>query len=301
MFSFLKRRQYKGKMKQIGFIVGTGRCGTTILGQVLNSHSKICVPHELQIIVGIGNGDRLYEKYMAGEFKDYKAEDFIRLINGCCPYYFEKYFDYIQHFRDLNYPQNDLRKLLIGLFDHICFHFKKDIFLEQTPWQGQRLEILKKLFPGMKVIHIVRDGRDVAISYARTPWWSKDIGQNLLQWQREVKVISDFGRRNPENFLEIRYEDLVTEPESILTNVLQMFALRYESDMLRPDKLIDYLSFFKDNSAAYQSKENRKWEQAKKEVFFRGSIYSWKRQKEIDFSSLQDRVKTTLDSFGYET
>jgi Sulfotransferase family len=300
VFSFLKRPRYKGKMKQLGFIVGTGRCGTTILAQVLNSHSKICVPHELQIIVSIGNGDRLYDKFVKGEMGNYTAEDFIRLIDACCPYYFERYFDYIGHFRSLRYPQTDLRKLLTELFDHICFEYRKEIFLEQTPWYGQRLEILKELFPEMKVIHVIRDGRDVAMSFARTPWWTKDIRSNLLQWEREVNVIHDFVSRDRKNYLEIRYEDLVLNPAIVLQEIVGLLDLQYEQAMLEPEKLIDYFSFFKGDISKYQSRENRDWGKKKRNVFFPGSLYAWKRYQEFDFSKLPGTVGASLQKFRYE-
>ncbi len=288
-------------MKQIGFIVGTGRCGTTILGQVLNSHSKICVPHELQIIVSIDNGDRLYDKYVKGELKSFGPDDFIRLIDSCCPYYFERYFDYVAHFRSLSYPQTDVRQILVDLFDHICFSYRKEIFLEQTPWYGQRLDILRNLFPEMKIIHVVRDGRDVAISFSKTPWWSKDIGENLLRWKDEVNVIHDFVKKNPVNFLEIRYEDLVSNPVTVLGKVLSLFGVQFEKELLDPKKLIDYASMFRGKFEEYQSSENKKWDRDRNTVFFTGSIGAWKRQKGYNFDGLPMEVRQTLKAFNYET
>lgn len=288
-------------MKQIGFIVGTGRCGTTVLSQALNSHSRICVPHELQIIVSIGNGDRLYDKYVSGEFKDYRADDFIRLIEDCCPYHFGRYFDYVGHFKeDLRYPQMDLRELLTGLFDHICYSYKKDVFLEQTPWYGQRLDILRDLFPGMKVIHVVRDGRDVAVSFSRTPWWSKNIKDNLLQWEKEVNVIHDFGGKNQGAFIETRYEDLVTNPKAELGKILGLFGLDFEDEMLDPGRLMDYSFMFRGTAEEYQSNENKRWVQSKKTLFFSDSIGVWERRKGSDFANLPQNVKDTLALFHYQ-
>ena len=288
-------------MKQIGFIVGTGRCGTTILSQALNSHSKICVPHELQIMVSINNGDRLYDKYINGEFDYYKAKHFIRLIEKCCPYRFEEYFNYKKHFYNLDYPQSDLRTILTELFDHMCYEFNKDVFIEQTPWNGQRLDILQQLFPEMKVIHIVRDGRDVALSYARTPWWSTDLTENISRWAKEVDRIQQFGKNFPNNFIELRYEDLVTNPLDGLEAILKIFELNLEPEMLDPERSIDYLSFFKGNGKSYQSKEWNKWEEKKKKLFFSENIFAWKKKHSSTFSQLPQTVKDILSSYQYET
>ncbi|MDT8318407.1 MAG: sulfotransferase [bacterium] len=258
---------YKGSAQQVGFIIGTGRCGTTILSKVLNSHSRICVPHELQIVLGVENGDRFYEKYISGELKKFKAKDCINLIERRCPYKFDEFFDYKNHFKSLSYPQADLMDLLQNLFDHICFANGKSIFIEQTPWYGQRLNILKEIFPNMKIIHVVRDGRDVALSFAKSPWWSNDVETNMLQWEKEVKLIHSFGIKYPENFVEIKYEDLVQNTEHELKKVLQLFGLEYEADILNPDKLINYDKFLKGDNSKNVSKEYKDWSSSKKQVF----------------------------------
>jgi Sulfotransferase family len=303
MFSLFKRKidyDYAGAAKQLAFIVGTGRCGSTILAQVLNSHSRICVPHELQILVSIGNGDRLYEKAVSGDMAHYKARNFIKLIDRCCPYYFEQFFDYKRHFKELSYPQKDLRQILKDLFDHICATYGKEVFIEQTPWHGKRLDVLKGLFPEMKVIHLVRDPRDVAISYARTPWWSKDVAANIMQWEREVNVIHDFGLKNPEGFLELRYEDLVNNPQVELGRMLALLDLPFEEEMLNPEKLINYEAMFKVDSSNIYSKEYKKWEQGRSQVFFTDSIYSWKKNRDYDFASLTLPIRETMSLFQYE-
>lgn len=296
MFDFINRMRYKGKMKQIGFIVGTGRCGTTILASVLNAHSRISIPHELQIIINRG----LYEKYASGEAINYRADDFIDLIRDRCPYHFVKYFDYVSHFKQLRYPQKDLRTLLSELFDHMCYKAGKEVFLEQTPYYGQHLDVLKVLFPSMKVIHLIRDGRDVATSYARTPWWTKDITTNLERWAKVVNLIHASCEQNPKDFLELRYEDLVVEPRVALLKILSLFDLGYESGMLDPLNLIDYFAFAKGDAMAVQSDQFKEWGQEKSCVFFPESIYGWKRQKE-KYEVLSDEVRRTLNLFSYET
>ena len=66
----------------MNFIIGTGRCGTTMLAKILNAHSRICVPHELQLIFGYsGNGPRLYECFASGETLSWQAHDFIKFID----------------------------------------------------------------------------------------------------------------------------------------------------------------------------------------------------------------------------
>lgn len=295
-----KKHRYANHASQIGFIVGTGRCGTTILSQVLNSHSKICVPPELQIIVSAGNGERLFDKYTSGELKKFSSKHFIDLVKQCCPYHLELFFDYQKHFKELKYPQTDLAEILNNFFDHICYTHNKEIFLEQTPWNGQNLGILKKLFPKMKVIHLIRDGRDVALSFLKTPWWYKDIEKNILRWEKEINCIHQFGTNNLDNFFEIRYEDLILNPEIELSKILTLLDLRFEKDMINPEKLINYSEMFKGNFLNNQSNNFKNWTKNKKETFFKDSIYAWRKEVPSKFSDLPKSVSDTLKRFNYE-
>jgi hypothetical protein len=182
----------------------------------------------------------------------------------------------------------------------MCHVAGKEIFIEQTPWHGIYLDTLKSLFPNMKVVHIIRDGRDVALSYARTPWWSKDVMANLERWEQEVNIAHSFCKENPESCIELRYEDLVMHPEATLTKILRFLSLNFEEQLLDPDKLFDYLPLFKGDSLSVQSEQFLKWGQEKRNVFFPESIYGWRKKQDIDFSVLPEMVTKTLKRFGYD-
>lgn len=259
---------YRGKAHQIGFIVGTGRCGTTILAQVLNAHSQICVPPELQFIFTNGAGSRLYDADETGRLSKWKARDFIKLVSDYCPYNLENFFDYQGHFKELIYPQNDAGTIVREFFDHICHQHDKRVLLEQTPWHGQFLEELHQLFPAMKIIHMIRDGHDVAISFSKTPWWSKDIYENMRQWEREILNIHEFGLRHPDHYLALKYEDLVMNPIENIVGILNRFNLQIEDGMLNPAGLFDYLSIFKGNAYEYQSQKFTSWNNKRDDIFF---------------------------------
>lgn len=296
--NWCKRRGeiYTGNMKMIGFIVGTGRCGTTILSSVLNAHSRICVPHELHFIVHRG----LYEKYLCGEAQKYGPEDFIHFIRERCPYNFDQYFDFVSHFKNLRYPQKDLSLLLTGLFDHICHSAGKEVLVEQTPWHGLYLNVLKELFPSMKIVHLIRDGRDVAISFARTPWWTKDVMANLERWGNEVDIAHKFCLENPDCSIELKYEDLVSQPEMALKRILNLFGLNPEEEMLNPNNLIDYFPHFKGDVMSVQSDQFKMWGGDKRTVFFPESVFGWKKNKAMNFSAIPEKISVKLAYFGYD-
>ena len=286
-----------------GFIIGTGRCGTTLLAKMLNAHSEICVPHELQILMEYsGNGGRLKEVFESGDHIRYEAEDYIKLIQERCPYRFQEYFDYQDFFRKRAYPEKNLKALINDLFTAIAINQGKSYFIEQTPWYGQDLQTLELLFPKAKYIHLVRDGRDVALSFARTPWWHKDLEQNLRRWTKETKkIIEDSKTLDQKNIILIKYEDLVVNPERTLTQVCNFLNVPYCKELLNPKKYISYNKYFIGNAEKINSKAFRKWSifTCKKKATFTESVEAWKRFAGDDFKFIDKDSRETLCDLGY--
>ena len=293
-------------MKQqvsFGFIIGTGRCGTTMLAQMLNSHSKVCVPHELQILFEYSNnGFRLYEVFKDNKNEHFGPRDFVDLIEARCPHKFHEYFDYRSFFEKQQYPIHSLKKLANSLYSEIAESKHKNIFIEQTPWYGQRIDILNELFPDAKYIHMLRDARDVAISFARTSWWHDDIGQNLERWYTETRQIVESSAKilNPNQILQIRYEDFVDQPERGLKRICDFLQVNFEEAMLDPSTHIDYGLYRKSNANNIYSSAQNEWSKSKTNPTFTGSRYAWKTYAGFDFSSMSENIKHQLRYFGYE-
>jgi hypothetical protein len=286
------------------FIIGTGRCGTSMLAQMLNSHSMICVPDEIQILFEYSNnGPRLYEIFKEKKNERFGSEDFVKLIEARCPNKFHEYFDYRSFFEKQQYPILSLTKLVNNLYCEIAESRQKQIFIEQTPWYGQRIDILNELFPDAKYIHMVRDGRDVAISFARTPWWHNDIGENLERWHGEIRQIIDSSNQilNPNQILQVRYEDFVEQPESGLRRICDFLGIDFEDAMLDPATFIDYSLYSRINERNISSSALNEWSKSKSVPTFKGSRYAWKNYLDFDFSKMPKHITQSLKTLGYDT
>ncbi len=287
----------------IAFIIGTGRCGTTMLAKILNAHSKICVPHELQLIFGYsGNGPRLYELFAAGENLHWGAQDFIQKIGELCPHKFEKYFDYESFFRHQKYPIENLGRLLTDLYRAIVADQGKEILIEQTPWYGQRLDIMKELFPYAKFIHMIRDGRDVSLSFSRTPWWHDSPLDNLDRWQHEVSKISQDAASllDKQHYLEVKYEDFVLDPEKTISLIIDFLGVQSEKGMLLPENLIDYAAFRKFDGGAISSNAFNNWNAKRERAVFSDNVLGWKKTNPETFVNMSPQVRAAMNKFGYE-
>ncbi len=97
---------------------------------------------------------------------------------------------------------------------------------ECTPDHLLYMSEIKRQIPNALFIHIIRDGRDVALSYAKQGWsnplpWDRD--ENLavagLYWQWIVRNGRRQCRALGTDYIEVRFEDLITRPREILSKL----------------------------------------------------------------------------------
>lgn len=97
--------------------------------------------------------------------------------------------------------------------------------VSKTP-STEGIHNLDTIFPGAKVVFIVRDGRDTIESGRRS--WDWGIQQKSKEWAEGVARIRDFEMANPGRSIRVRYEDLFLDLEATLTPVLQHCDLEPE-------------------------------------------------------------------------
>ncbi len=97
---------------------------------------------------------------------------------------------------------------------------------DNTPTHVLYIPLIKATIPNALIIHIIRDGRDVAMSMDRMGWgypfpWDKKHGLLIsgLYWEWLVRKGRDYGRKLGADYLEVRFEDLVQQPRNILARL----------------------------------------------------------------------------------
>lgn len=92
-----------------------------------------------------------------------------------------------------------------------------------TPEHLLYLDRIKRTIPNALIIHIIRDGRDVALSLEKQAWirpfaWDRDktLEVAALYWEWIVRKGREDGRPLGEDYIEVRYEDLVLAPRNVL-------------------------------------------------------------------------------------
>jgi len=104
---------------------------------------------------------------------------------------------------------------------------------DKTPLYCEHMAAIEKLLPEAHFIHIIRDGRDVALSLRPMPFApAQDIKTLALYWRRLIQNGRQSGR-HCRTYMEIRYEELVCDPASVLVPICGFLRLDFDPVMLR--------------------------------------------------------------------
>jgi len=106
-----------------------------------------------------------------------------------------------------------------------------------TPEHLLHLDRIKETIPDALIIHIIRDGRDVALStaklgYIRRAWWDKTPNVMVagLYWEWMVRKGREDGRRLGPDYIEIRFEQLISDPCATLATLSEFVGQELDYD-----------------------------------------------------------------------
>lgn len=184
------------------FIVGCERSGTTLLRVILDSHPHLCSGEETGFLVNM-------EKIVTESWSQLEQFGLEK----------EEILDNIRKF-------------------FLCFHHKycettgKKRWIDKTSQYVEHLEFVNELFPKCKVIHIIRDGRDVAAS-AREKWGKMSFFAILHRWPKQVRMGRFAGEwLGNDRYFEITYENLVNDPRKALTALTTFLGTKWDDALL---------------------------------------------------------------------
>lgn len=221
------------------FLVGCLRSGTTLLQRIVDAHPQIAVIHETQWVPrwyerGVGLNDdgvvtpelvtRLIEHRRFSRLQ-VEAQRVAELIRSDEP---KHYARFVTEVFDLHGQVKG--KPLVG---------------EKSPGYVRHLPTLHALWPDAKVVHLIRDGRDVALSVldwkkrdetaGQFSTWDEDpVATAALWWEWHVRLGRETAAAlGPERYREVFYESLVAEPERECARLCAFLGVPYDEAMLR--------------------------------------------------------------------
>ncbi|BBO85865.1 sulfotransferase [Desulfosarcina ovata subsp. sediminis] len=212
------------------FIIGAQRSGTTLLRLMLNAHSQVAIPEEGGFWKPLL---RQFKKAPRKAIAGRELEGYLRYLRDD-PQFKLWLMDSTDLFEAI---QNDAPLTLTDLMERTYRYYAssngKMIWGDKSPSFFRMIPTLSTLFPHAFFIHIIRDGRDLFLSWRKMERNKRNVSLVALEWLFKVKKArNDLKRIGQERYMEIRYEDLVSMPDPILKNVCTLVGIEYEPGML---------------------------------------------------------------------
>jgi hypothetical protein len=204
------------------FVIGMTRSGTTLMRLMLDSHPELTIPPETHFI-----------------------PDVIKLFNEgrASPAQVVEVMTDNRRWADFGIPAGDLRRELDKLRPLIdpdvpirAFYRlyakrqRKKRWGDKTPGYATKMRRISRTLPEVRFIHMIRDGRDVALSL-REREADLTTEQIARRWRHRINNTRR-AAEHVDDYLEIRYEDLVADPEATLRRICEHIELDFSPKML---------------------------------------------------------------------
>jgi hypothetical protein len=270
------------------FVVGSARSGTTLLYSILQSSGEFALYQAETLLLEVCRpkyGDLKFKKNYDRFINDWIcSKQFHR--SGLSPDEFVKgakdyrssYVDFMQYFME-------------------CISEKqgKKRWAEQTPGHVYYMKELSKAFDNSKFIHVIRDGRDVAISRRKEGWSgtkSKDPVKQLIysaiSWEKAVEYGQINGKKGGDNYLEIRYEDIICDLDKVIKQINDFLHIKIDKSNIE-NYAVGVLK--KGNSAFGETMEG----------ISKKGLYRWKKElTEKENLILHFTIGEKLNKLGYD-
>ena len=212
------------------FIVGRPRSGTTLLRTLFDAHPDVCIPPECKFILD------LYPRYKKTKnWTDQRIEEFIEELQE--QWYFDIWKMDVSVLRkellnmDRANSYAEVCKLVYSNYNSFFDKNEIQIFGDKNPGYTIYTERLLEIFPNAKFIHITRDYRDNFVSIKKVDFELPIISTTVTKWKYFVRSYNRAAAKNPDSYITIRMEDLVTGPEKQYGKLCEFLGIPYTEEV----------------------------------------------------------------------
>jgi hypothetical protein len=263
------------------FFLGCGRSGTTLMRACFDAHPDMAIPTETHFPL----------KPPAAWLDVGGRPDAARMIADLEP---QRWFEGIGRERArLMEATGDeapatYADLLRTFFRVYAVSEGKSRYGNKTPKHVYAIPALATLFPEARFVHIVRDGRDVTLSYLEQDFGPSDVRTAARLWRERVEIGRRSGEARPDRYVEVRYEDLLADPVKELSRLCAFADLPFD------DAMLDYQER-EQRRALGRDPHRHLWKPPTK------GLRDWRTQmSRADLVLFESIAGDTLRAFGYE-
>ncbi len=275
------------------FIVGPGRSGSTLLRAMLNGHSQLDISKESYLITALRNVwcknmTRQQIELFALRLRLFPRPPEVALVDYL-GWDHEQLCSTLWQMRD-----KEWRDVVVAIFTRRTSELGKTYWGNKTPDYGLRLPAIIEIFPRSKILFLVRDGRDVTLSYLACDWGPDSFFNGAEYWRRQLEAYQNFCDLYPDaKIILVKYEDLTSDPEKTLHSICRFLDIPFEHDML---------SYHENLSSHFSPDAQFAHHQLLKKPTRPNRNYRWKKEvSERDRAIFQGICAPLLEFAGYET
>ncbi|WP_082674000.1 sulfotransferase [Thiohalocapsa sp. ML1] len=218
------------------FLFGMDRSGTTLLAMMVGAHPEIAVP--------LATTGMWYEfADRLGNYHNLRTSgDLQRIVN-----------DVAEHERiRLWRTELDLARIVSdvheGGIESVVAAFHKEYARQKQKrcWANSDIATLDQMhrayhwFPNARFVHIIRDGRDVALSNQTTPYGRGNIYECAEKWTASLRTNLRMGAiLGSDHYHVVRYEKLILDAEQTLTQLCGFIGVPFSREMLNYGASVD--------------------------------------------------------------
>ncbi len=287
------------------FICGVSRSGTTLLATIIDSHSKASIGYELipGKIVSLSELESLTKSqlssckndlaYCGRAIRSTGYRDLGTFIIRCqrAGITTESFLEVLREFQDEGI------KKITSLYERLYIAWKlmdKRRRLEGTSLYGFKLnnasfDYAYKLFPVAMFVFIIRDPRDVVDSQIQQKF-QRTVRDMCFGWKKSLENFEKFMAKHKNKTMLVRYEDLVTKPKEVLSEVFEKIPLQIEKNVFK---------FYESNASIHKSKHPNT--ESLKQDFFTTKIGRWKQGLSCEhIIEVENLCKEHMGAYNYE-
>ncbi len=204
------------------FVVGMNRSGTTLLRMMLDAHPELTIPPETHFVPdlikaarepGATPEDALAAMKSAREWGDFGFSD-------------EQMLTRLRALPKLR-PGPAVRTF----YEAYMEQQGKPRWGEKTPTYVQKMKLIQRALPEARFVHVIRDGRDVALSVLDRTVRELTAADVARRWRKKISKAREDSPQL-DHYTEIRYEDLILDTEPVLRRVAELVDLPWDDAML---------------------------------------------------------------------
>lgn len=221
------------------FVAGMPRSGTSLIDQIIDAHPKAAGVGELALIESFaGMLSQVWDpdKPAGKQFGKYDSYRFTRVAN-----------DYVKHITEASPPGAER-------------------VVNKALGNNKLVGLISRLFPKTRIIHAIRDPRDVAVSCYmggfnnRLHAWTTRLDWTSFSWNQSMRMMEHWKRTIDVPILDVHYEELVRDPQTQFPRIIEFLGLEWDDrcfDFYKSKRTVRTLSYDQVNRPLYTSSAGR--------------------------------------------